>query len=554
MRLQLGLRAGSGAWPVLATVLALVAVPMAGAVLAAGPTPATRPVPAARPVPTTSGMLTGRGAGSGVTAFLGIPYAAPPVGAGRWSAPRPFAGNAARQATAFGPGCLQADTPVGDPWSKEYYAQGPFSEDCLTLNVWAPRATVPSPTAPRPAAPNSGRKLAVAVWIHGGGLVQGSSALPIYDGANLAAQGIVFVSINYRLNVPGFLAHPDIARTSPDGVSGNYGLMDDIAALKWVKRNIAAFGGDPARVTIIGQSGGARSVQSLLFSPAAKGLFRGAIAESGIPSVIPGQGQEPGTRDEQYASGEAFAASRGVSTAAQLRALPASRIIAPAPDTPFRGGFTVDGVWLPKSWAESVTARPVNDVPVMMGHNLDEGDVRQPMTQPVGRDEYLARVLKIYGADADRFLAIYPAAADSTRVARESGHDRVMAGVADWATKRAAAARSKVYVFEFAHRMPGPVHDSWGAYHSSEIVYWTRNLDKLDRPWAADDRQVSRVLSGYWLNFIKTGQPNGAGLPAWQPWSAANRRLMELDATPRLRAPVGPVGTAFFGSWYARQR
>ena len=502
------------------------------------------PAAAGAPGPTVQvagGRLTGLALDRGVTAYLGIPYAQAPLGDLRWAPPQPAANLGTREAKSFGPGCIQADTPPSGPWSKEYYASRPFSEDCLTLNVWTP--------AHRPGA-----KLAVAVWIHGGGLVQGSSALPIYDGANLAREAIVVISINYRLNVLGFLAHPDIARTATSGVAGNYGLMDDIAALKWVQRNVAAFGGDPAKVTIIGQSGGARSVQSLLFSPKAKGLFRGAIAESGIPWVIPGQGQEPGTLGEQYAVGEAFARSRGVSTAAELRVLPVDRVVAPAPDTPFRGGFTIDGQWLPRSWSESVAARPVNDVPVILGHNLDEGDIRDPLDKPVSREAYLAWVRKVYGDDADRFLAIFPAGENSTQVSHAAGHARVMGGVVDWAGKRARAARSKVYAYDFTHRMPGPVHDSWGSYHSSEIVYWTRNLDKLDRPWTDQDRTVSNVLSGYWLNFIKTGQPNGSGLARWEPFGPARQQVMDLSATPRMRQANGQAATAFFSSWYKSPR
>ena len=491
------------------------------------------------PVRTSGGQVSGFASEPGVTGFLGIPYAKAPTGQGRWAAPEPAAPFGALKATAFGPGCIQGDTARTDPWSKEYYADPPFSEDCLSLNIWTPAA-------------KAGAGLPVAVWIHGGGLVQGSNAEPIYDGSHFARQGVVFVSINYRLGVLGFLAHPDLRAKSPTGVSGNYGVLDEIAALKWVQNNIAAFGGDPAKVTIVGQSAGARSVQALLFSPLAKGLFRGAIAESGIPFIMPGQNQEPGSRAEMEAVGVAFARSRGVETAEGLRALPVDKLIAPAPNTPFRGSPTVDGVVIPLPIPQAVRLAPVNDVPVLLGHNGDEGEVRQPLTQPVTGEEYAKRAREAYGPDADRFLRLFPAAPDSTRTAQVAGHIRVMAGVQDWAANRAAHSKSPVFVYDFTHRTPGPVNQSWGSFHSSEIVYWTRNLDRLDRPWTAEDRKLSQTVSAYWLNFIKTGQPNGASLPQWTAFGATNRLVMDLGPQPHMRAVASPEVSGFFQGYYDR--
>ena len=492
------------------------------------------------PVRTSGGQVSGLASEPGVTAFLGIPYAKAPTGQGRWAAPEKAPAFGAMKAVSFGPGCIQGDTARTDPWSKEYYADPPFSEDCLSLNIWTPAAAKP------------GAKLPVALWIHGGGMVQGASSEPIYNGSHLAKQGVVFVSINYRLGVLGFLAHPDIRAKSATGVSGNYGILDDVAALQWVQANIAAFGGDPAKVTIIGQSAGARSVQALLFSPLAKGLFRGAIAESGIPFIMPGQNQEPGPRDEMEAVGTAFAGSRGVDGAAGLRGLPVDKLIAPAPNTPFRGSPTVDGVVIPLPIPQAVRMTPVNDVPVLLGHNGDEGDVRQPLTQAVSRDEYLQRAREAYGPDTDKFLALFPAAADSTLIAQVSGHLRVMTGVEDWAANRAAHSKSPVFVYDFTHRTPGPVNQTWGSFHSSEIAYWTRNLDKLDRPWTADDRKLSETASGYWLNFIKTGQPNGAALPQWSAFDGAHRQVMDLGPQPHMRVVAKPEVETFFQAYYDR--
>lgn len=493
----------------------------------------------AAPVRTSGGQITGLVSEPGVSAFLGIPYAKPPTGEGRWRAPEPPAPFGNKAATAYGPSCIQANTTPSDPWSKEYYVTPPFSEDCLSLNIWTPSATAAA-------------KLPVAVWIHGGGLVQGGSNEPIYDGSHLAKQGIVFVSINYRLGVLGFLAHPDLRATSATGESGNYGVLDDIAALKWVQANIAAFGGDPSKVTIVGQSAGARSVQALLFSPLAKGLFRGAIAESGIPFIMPGQNQEPGLRADMEAVGVAFATSRGVDSAAGLRALPVEKLIAPSPGTPFRGAPTVDGVVIPLPIPKAVRMAPVNDVPVLLGHNGDEGEVRQPLTQLVTGEAYTQRARATYGPDADRFLQLFPAAPDSTLVAQTSGHIRVMAGVQDWAAHRAANSRSDVYVYDFTHRMPGPVKDAWGSYHSSEIVYWTRNLDKLDRPWTAADRKLSEAMSTYWLNFIKTGKPNGPGLPEWRAVEDVSPQVMELGENLRMRPVADAQVSSFFKVYYDR--
>ena len=296
----------------------------------------------------------------------------------------------------------------------------------------------------------------------------------------------------------------------------------------------------------------ARSVQALLFSPLAKGLFRGAIAESGIPFILPGQNQEPGPRDEMEAIGVAFAKSRGAETAAALRALPADKLVAPAPDTPFRGSPTVDGVVIPLPIPQAVRMTPVNDVPVLLGHNGDEGDVREPLTQTVRGEEFVTRARDAYGPDADRFLQLYPTQTDSTRLSQVAGHTRVMAGVADWAANRAAHSKNPVFVYDFTHRTPGPVNKTWGSFHSSEIAYWTRNLDKLDRPWTAADHKLSEQVSDYWLNFIKTGQPNGAGLPQWNAFTGADRKVMELSEQPHMRPIATPQVEAFFQGYYDR--
>lgn len=498
---------------------------------------------------TTEGKVIGTSLEGGVIAVLGVPYAAPPIGPARWRAPRAPAHRAQPLiADHFGPGCMQALTPPQGPWSQEFQASPPYDEDCLTLNIWT-------------RANHAAADLPVLFWIHGGGLVQGSNSVPIYNGAALAKQGIVFVNINYRLGIPGFLALAALSAESPDHVSGNYGLQDDIAALKWVQQNIASFGGDPTRVTIAGQSGGARSVHALLFSPLAKGLFRGAIAESGIPWVIPSLSDSVPTLQQAQEQGTALTDALHLRALADLRALPSKRMIDPAAGEliggerarVFRGGPNVDGFVLPQQPAEAINGPPLIDVPVLLGHNGDEGDVRRKLTDPIPLSEFEAHAREVYGsAAAAQILSLYPThAGDAGPAWRASGHDRVMFGVYDWASRRVSHAHSAVYLYDFTHVMPGYTAKEWGSYHSSEIPYWTGNLERLAaRPWTAEDRKISATMSEYWLNFIKTGDPNSSGLPEWRGSSTTAATVMELSDTPHMRPIGNPAVTAFFKKYY----
>ncbi len=318
---------------------------------------AAQPRAEVAPVKTETGMVAGTsGSAAGVTAWLGIPYAAPPVGDLRWRPPQPAAAWAGvRQATSFGTSCMQQQLRSRLPWTDEYMTQNDVGEDCLSLNVWTPTT--------RGAAP-----LAVMVWIYGGGFNEGSSAVDVYDGAPLASRGVVVVSMNYRTGVLGFLAHPELSKESPHGVSGNYGLLDQIAALRWVQANIRAFGGDPSNVTIFGQSAGGLSVAALMRSPLATGLFVRAIGMAG-PGLISRAGLgRGGSLQDREAAGVKFAAAHGATTLAALRALPATTFIAPAvakgnavpPVSPVDDGWVLP------------TVAPTTQVPVMVGFTADD--------------------------------------------------------------------------------------------------------------------------------------------------------------------------------------
>ena len=285
-----------------------------------------------------------------VSAFLGVPFAAPPVGDLRWRAPRPpLPWSGVRPADRFGASCLQEVSPAGfGPWKHEYVVQGAVSEDCLFLNVWTP-------------AP-AGAHLPVLVWIHGGAFTSGSGSVPIYNGTTLASQGVVVVTINYRLGIWGFLAHPDLTREASGVAPSNFGLQDVVAALRWVQDNINVFGGDPRRVTIAGQSAGSMAVHDLLVSPLAKGLFAQAISESALPGAIPMR-----SLGEAEAAGVAFARSKGATDIAALRAMSAAEIEAAAPKTGL--GPVIDGVLLPDSPMRLIIAGRFNDTPVLIGLN-----------------------------------------------------------------------------------------------------------------------------------------------------------------------------------------
>ncbi len=439
------------------------------------------PTKAAPEVRVESGVLSGLDEGS-VHAFLGIPYAAPAVGALRWHVPQPPASwTGTLAADHFSASCMQRPQS-GGPWTSEYRINGPISEDCLTINIWTPAKT-------------GSERLAAMVWIHGGSFKTGSGSVRIYDGRKLAARGIIVATLNYRLGVLGFLAHPQLTAESEQHVSGNYGIMDIIAALKWLQRNIAAFGGDPQRVTIAGQSAGAFAADILEASPAARGLFHGVIAESGSA----GRDVHWRSLSDAEERGEHYLQALSSPSIDALRQVPATRLYAPersgdaAPDRNFPP--IADGVTLPgQGDAESVAN--LSDIPALTGFDADEhGSFHASMS--------------IAG--------------------RLSASKRARTTLLEWGRRRAARSQTSLYLYLYDHVEPGPESTRWGAFHGSELPYVFDTLDAApDRPYTPLDRQVAHRMGGYWVNFVNTGNPNGPGLPHWPAFDAAAPAVMEI--------------------------
>jgi len=483
-------------------------------------------------VKTASGPVTGV-ATDGVAAFLGIPYAAPPVGPLRWRPPQPVATwTAPRVANQFGTSCVQQQPGSRLPWTEEFMTQGPVGEDCLFLNVWAPQGKTDA-------------RLPVMVWIYGGGFTEGSSSVAVYDGAALARMGVVLVSLNYRVGSLGFLAHPELTKESPEKSSGNYGLLDQIAALRWVQANIAAFGGDPKRVTIFGQSAGAISVTSLMRSPLAKGLFAGAIAQSG-PGLL-GRNALGGmqTLADREAAGVKYATSLGAPSLAELRALPPTALLAQgAPRGPFNDG-----------WVLGATD-PVEQVPVTIGFVADDLAISGSLAPPSKPtlENYKADAEKAYGADAAAFLALYPALSDDeVPAARKSaGRDRGRVAIELWAANQRKAS-PRVYTYYFDRVLPWPQHPEFGAFHTSEVPYIFRTLDKLDRPWTAVDRIVSETVASYWTGFARSGDPNGNGLAPWPAYTSDGHTTMQLGERMGAMPVADPPKREFFVRQLTRQ-
>jgi para-nitrobenzyl esterase len=463
---------------------------------------------AAGPVPTVrvdGGTLSGiRDAQIGLDEFKGIPYAAPPVGALRWKPPQPVAAwPGVRTADRFGPRCMQRPL-FGDM----VFRSNGMSEDCLYLNVWTP------------AHGESGR-LPVLVYFYGGGFVGGDGSEPRYDGASLARRGIVTVTVNYRLDVFGFLALPALAEESPRHAAGNYGLLDQAAALRWVRRNIAAFGGDPARVTIGGESAGSMSVSALMASPLSKGLMRGAIGESG--AVLGNLKPRPLALAESQ--GLAFERHVGAHSLAGLRAMDAVALLKACGDEGVAEfGPTIDGDFLPRSPEAIYAAGGQAHIPLLVGSNSQEGyyanllDDRAPTPA-----NYRAAVERQFGAHADEALRLYPGRSEAEVKASGTalaGDQFIAFATWRWMNLQRKTGGAPVYYYYFDRARPakrdGSAGPDAGAVHSGEIEYALGNLDgNAVYAWTAADRRVSAVMEGYWANFIKTGDPNGSGLPHW---------------------------------------
>jgi para-nitrobenzyl esterase len=470
-----------------------------------------------------TGVVEGK-AEDGIKAFLGIPYAAPPVGDLRWRPPAPAeTWTGVRETTEFGLRCMQGNV-YGDMVFRD---PGP-SEDCLTLNVWVPA---------------DAKNLAVMVWIHGGGFVAGGTSEPRQDGHNLAKLGVVVVSMNYRLGIFGFFVHPGLAAESDTHAAGNYGLMDQAAALHWVQRNIAAFGGDPGNVTIFGESAGSFSVCAQMASPLARGLFHKAVGESG--GAFSKTGMEFLPASERKKEDAKFAAKAfGAKTIAELRAIPASKLLdvsmkKDAGRNVFSFSPDVDGYFLPKDAPSIFAAGKQNDVPLLAGWNRDEGSgsVLARKERPTAANSR-ARAEGEFSGRADEFLRLYPAGTDAEalRSAEDYSGDTFIAwGTWRWIEAQKKSGKQAVYRYRFDMSLPSAEKaEGLGAYHSAEIEYVFGQLDsKKGIPWRAEDRKLSELMQRYWVNFARSGDPNGPELPNWPAYQAKDGwQVVHLSASP----------------------
>lgn len=475
------------------------------------------------PVMTLSGLVQGV-AEDGLTVYRGIPFAAPPLGDLRWRPPQPVAPwDGVRDATAFGPDPYQGD------------GRGKVSEDCLYLNVWTP-------------AKSTDERVPVLVWIYGGGFAGGRTSGPGENGEYLARKGVVLVSINYRVGSLGFLAHPELSAESPNGVAGNYGLQDQIAGLKWIQENIAAFGGDPDRVTIFGESAGGISVSMLCASPLAKGLFQGAISQSGgsfgphRPTTYPGENMKLLADAERL--GEAYAQKAGAASLAELRALAPDRL------PPAWGSGTswpiIDGWLIPDDQYKLYENGQYNDVPVLVGYNSDEGLSFSREKTP---EEYIANTRRRYGPFADRLIEAYPPGGNTVpKSARDLMRDAAFGWHTwSWARLQARTGTAKVFYYYFDQhpkRDPSSPEADHGMPHGPDVSYVFQVLRDTRRPNDPEltpaDFAISDTVSTYWTNFAKHGDPNGPGVPEWPRFTEQNRAVMYF----RDQAFPGPVPSA----------
>ena len=473
------------------------------------------------------GALKGaRSADGRVSIFRGIPYAAPPIGDLRWRAPAPAAGwSGVRDATAFGPRCTQPERPAN---SISYFGPEAQSEDCLYLNVWT-------------ADPSRGAGLPVMVWFHGGGFSVGSGSLSLFDGEALARRGVVLVTLNHRLGGLGYLAHPELTAESDHGASGNYGLLDQIAALKWIQKNIEAFGGDAGNVTIFGQSVGSSCVNVLMTCPLAKGLFHRAIGESGgsmVPAGSPGGGSMLYLHQAEEI-GLGVMRHYQCSSIDEMRALAADDIQLRWPrQGAMRPFMVIDGYAVPRAVNEAYAAGLQFDVPLLTGANSDESSAIGPAAS---LEDYQATLQREYGDQWRRLYEAYGGGEDFGYVSRRLGcHKRFNWVNWIWAREHRRNARSQVFFYHFSHRQPLPdiafaegQGSALGAFHTAEIPYVFGSFAARPYEWREEDLALSEAMMSYWVNFAKAGDPNGGGLPQWPPLDPAGQTIMHFNGEAR---------------------
>ncbi len=488
--------------------------------------PTTFNVAGVAAVAVTGGSVSGMRMPSGVAAYLGIPYAAPPIGPLRWRAPQPpIAWQGVRPTVNYSATCTQ---DARGPGQNHYFGPEPTGEDCLYLNIWTPKAVTPS------------AKLPVVVYIHGGGFTSGAGSQAWARGEGLATKGVIAVSINYRLGGLGFMAHPALTAESGGRGSGDYGLLDQIQALRWVQQNIGKFGGDPQNVTIMGQSAGSMALSILGASPQAKGLFQREIGMSGS-SLSTGTGSVTSLADAER-SGVALQAKLGAKSIDDLRRLPADKVVAAQG---VRFGPNVDGLVLPETPQEIFAAGKQNDVGLLVGFTHDEAF--NGLSGATSAESYTALANRLYPEQATELLKLYPADANWRVNSRAAARDLSL-GISmwNWAKGQAATGTKPVYAYQFTRVHPYAKgvtfidHDpqTAGAYHAGEIVYWTGTLDAFNsfrhtRDWSATDLSLSNSIMDMVVAFAKNGNPNTPKTPAVR-FDAANARMLELGETIRV--------------------
>jgi para-nitrobenzyl esterase len=457
-----------------------------------------------------------------ITVFKGIPFAQAPVGDLRWKAPQPVKKwDGVLKAFEFGPACPQIQ--MNYPGMKQIET----SEDCLYLNVWTP-------------AKSSKERLPVMVWIYGGGFALGSTSAPVYSGEQLAKLGVIYVSIAYRVGPLGFMAHPELSAESPDKVSGNYDLLDQIQGLKWVQNNIRAFGGDPEKVTIFGESAGAEAVSMLAASPLAKGLFRAAISESGGSFGPVKMNREADCMQLMKGAeqlGVEFMKRMGASSIAELRKMMPDKWLND-PMSQMAGFWpVVDGYVIMGDQYKLYEEEKYNHVNVIIGTNSDEGSL---FARPIAAEEYVKSAEKRFGPLSEKILKLYPvdSLTGTYRPLADIFRDAIFAWPSwSWARLQAKAGKSKVFMYYFDQFRPESMYPGSpipvGAAHASELAYVFRHLEQNPAIKATDEeKRLSDIISRYWTNFAKTGDPNGEGLPAWPQFDENKATVMYLKGTP----------------------
>ena len=499
--------------------------------------------PAADRVVTTAGPVEGTGVVDGVRSFKGIPFAAPPIGALRWQAPQPVkTWTEPRQAKAFGNQCMQRRV-----FADMVFRAAGMSEDCLYLNVWTPAA-------------RSSERLPVLVYFYGGGFIAGDGSEPRYDGAALARRVLVTLTVNYRLNVFGFLAHPELTKASPHRASGNYGLLDQVAALQWVRDNIAAFGGDPRKVTIAGESAGSMSVSALMASPLSKGLLAGAIGESG---AIMAPTSTPVPLADAERLGESLAKSIADVPFSEVRGMPAERLLEATASPGNRSPIALDGYFLPKTLPDIFAAGEQAQVPLLAGWNSQEsnaGAVLGRGNAPTP-ENYARAVREIFKDRADEALQHYPGKTNEEvqQSATDLAGDRFIgASTWKWIALHGRAGKPAVYRYFYTRPRPamrpetGNAPAATGAAHSAEIEYALGNLGtNTVYAWTPDDYKVSDTFQGYVVNFVKTGNPNGAGLPNWPATNTgSDQQVLRIDVITKAEPDRYRARYLFLDSFY----